>query len=151
MKRSQRANGLLAKLAHSSKPRAAAEDTWAAGLASVFSRRGLKCHVKWFHFFLFARCTEVMFYFCISRSWFLCNCFSASSVKKKAKKSVGDVGVRLMSVHFDNNCCWFFFNLRIKNPFFSLGNPAERWLLHQTRVQGSLVRNVPLAPLVKGD
>lgn len=28
MERSERANGLLAKLAHSSKPRAAAEDTW---------------------------------------------------------------------------------------------------------------------------
>lgn len=37
--------GLLAALAQGSKPRAAAEDTWAAGLASVLSKRDFKFHV----------------------------------------------------------------------------------------------------------
>lgn len=57
-------------------------------------------------------------------------------------------------VYFHNDRCLFFciLNLRIKPPFFFfLGNPAERRLLHQTRVQSSLLRHVPLAPLVKGD
>lgn len=56
-----------------------------------------------------------------------------------------------MSVHFHNDCGVFLLSENKTPSFFSLGNPAERWLLHQTRVQGSHVRHVPLAPPVKGD